>query len=161
MKKADWKDTVEIFGIAAIVASLVFVGFEIKQSRDIAIADVYQQQAALLVEIQTYATNPQTLQDAQWKHYKGEELSERESISLFFSHNPWITYYENIHFQYTIGMLTEEHWTSIKNEIRNRVRSNRFFLEYWERSRDSWRSSFAEEVDAIIREESGRGTPPD
>ena len=36
MKSTSWKDVAELIGIAAIVASLVFVGQEIKQSREIA-----------------------------------------------------------------------------------------------------------------------------
>ncbi len=38
MNNSDWKNTAEMIGIAAIVASLVFVGLELKQSRDLAIA---------------------------------------------------------------------------------------------------------------------------
>ena len=36
MKKSDWKDIAELVGIAAIVASLVFVGLQIKQTDVIA-----------------------------------------------------------------------------------------------------------------------------
>jgi hypothetical protein len=36
MKKSDWKGTAELVGIAAIVASLVFVGFQLRQDEDIA-----------------------------------------------------------------------------------------------------------------------------
>ena len=36
MAQKNWKDTAELIGIAAIVASLIFVGQEIKQSREIA-----------------------------------------------------------------------------------------------------------------------------
>ena len=38
MKNTDWKGIAELIGIAAIVASLVFVGLELKQSRDVAVA---------------------------------------------------------------------------------------------------------------------------
>jgi hypothetical protein len=38
MKDATWKDRAEIVGIAAIVASLMFVGFQMRQDRVIAVA---------------------------------------------------------------------------------------------------------------------------
>jgi len=41
MKNSDWKDTAELIGIAAIVASLVFVGFQLRQDRHIAQAQVF------------------------------------------------------------------------------------------------------------------------
>ena len=37
MKGANWKESAELIGIAAIVASLVFVGLELRQSQQIAL----------------------------------------------------------------------------------------------------------------------------
>ena len=39
MNKPDWKTTAELVGIAAIVASLVFVGVQLRQDRQIALAE--------------------------------------------------------------------------------------------------------------------------
>jgi hypothetical protein len=39
MKKANWKDVAELIGIASIVASLIFVGLEMRQAQQIALAD--------------------------------------------------------------------------------------------------------------------------
>jgi hypothetical protein len=41
MKAGYWKDIVEIIGIGAIVASLVFVGLQLQQEQEIAIVDTY------------------------------------------------------------------------------------------------------------------------
>jgi hypothetical protein len=40
MKKEEINDWLQVFGLAGVIISLVFVGWEIKQSRDIAIADI-------------------------------------------------------------------------------------------------------------------------
>ena len=50
MKKSNWKDFVELIGIAAIFGSLVFVGLELRQSQQIAIAGQYQQRAESFVD---------------------------------------------------------------------------------------------------------------
>ena len=42
MKSMNWKDVVEFVGIAAIVASLLFVGLQLKQSQEIAVAAQYK-----------------------------------------------------------------------------------------------------------------------
>jgi len=42
VNRANWKDGAEITGVLAIVLSLIFVGLQIKQSQDIAIAAQYQ-----------------------------------------------------------------------------------------------------------------------
>ena len=45
MKFADWKGIAEHVGIVAIVASLLFVGLQLKQSHEIALATQYQSRA--------------------------------------------------------------------------------------------------------------------
>lgn len=39
MKSMNWKDTAELVGMAAIVASLIFVGLQMRQTQDIALTD--------------------------------------------------------------------------------------------------------------------------
>lgn len=40
MRKTDWKDIAELVGIVAIVASLVFVGIQLRQDRTLARAEL-------------------------------------------------------------------------------------------------------------------------
>ena len=40
MKNSSWKDNAELIGIAAIVASLIFVGLQLRLDRKIAVASV-------------------------------------------------------------------------------------------------------------------------
>jgi hypothetical protein len=42
LDRANWKDGAELIGVLAIVLSLIFVGFQIKQSHEIALAAQYQ-----------------------------------------------------------------------------------------------------------------------
>lgn len=41
MKNANWKEFAELTGIVAIVASLLFVGLQLKQGHEIALATQY------------------------------------------------------------------------------------------------------------------------
>ena len=50
MNSTNWKDIVELVGISAIVASLVFVGLELRQSHQIAIAAEYQERATSVID---------------------------------------------------------------------------------------------------------------
>ena len=40
MKSIDWKHISELIGMAAIVASLIFLAFQIRQEEDIAISEI-------------------------------------------------------------------------------------------------------------------------
>ena len=50
MKNTDWKSIAELIGIAAIVASLIFVGLQMRQSQEIAVASQYHDRTVLAVE---------------------------------------------------------------------------------------------------------------
>jgi hypothetical protein len=50
MDSAKLNDWMQVVGIFAVVASLVFVGLQMKQSQEIAIAAQYHERAALAVE---------------------------------------------------------------------------------------------------------------
>ena len=52
MNSAKLNDWIQIVGIFAVVASLVFVGVELKLSRQTTVADVYQQRTALSIQVQ-------------------------------------------------------------------------------------------------------------
>jgi hypothetical protein len=41
MKSVNWKSTIELIGIGAIIASLIFVGLQLRQEQEIAIVDTY------------------------------------------------------------------------------------------------------------------------
>ena len=51
MKSTNWKHIAELVGIAAIVASLVFVGLQMRQSREIALSQSYQSRADMSVDM--------------------------------------------------------------------------------------------------------------
>ena len=51
MDSAKLGDWIQIIGIFAVVASLVFVGLQLKQSQEIAVAAQYHNRAALAIEI--------------------------------------------------------------------------------------------------------------
>ena len=76
MKKTDWKDTAELVGIAAIVASLIFVGLQMKQAQEIA----YSELDVSLLGIQAESTNLISTNSDVWvRGNAGEELSSAEA----------------------------------------------------------------------------------
>ena len=77
MRTTNWKDIAELVGIAAIVASLIFVGLQMKQTQALALAEAEGTQQTLdnsaLDAINQYAKI--------WsKGVSGVELNESEAI---------------------------------------------------------------------------------
>ena len=77
MKLKFWTDLIEVIGFVAIVASLIFVGIELRQSRAIAIGDGNLSNA----EIQIETNNAINEYSALWiAGNKGETLSEEDTV---------------------------------------------------------------------------------
>ena len=79
MKLSGWKDIAEVIGISAIVASLVFVGVQLKQEQMIALAEVYaaSESSAAVIDI-AISENANI-----WlKSNNSETLSESESLII-------------------------------------------------------------------------------
>ena len=77
MKTANWKSIAELIGMAAIVASLIFVGLQLRQEQAIAIVDTY----GSIVEssqgvLDLVGQNPEIWE----KGLLGEELSTPDEI---------------------------------------------------------------------------------
>jgi len=119
--KTSWKDTAELLGIAAIVASLVFVGLEMRQSREIALSAAYQARADSSMNLRLATLESEALQSAWAKVFiHGEaldQLTPEEIVVLRSRWNASMVYLENIHYQYTSGFVTEEQWQSNRNEL--------------------------------------------
>lgn len=77
MKPLRWKDAVEIFGIVAIVASLIFVGLQIQQDQEIAIADAISLRVSASAEL---ANLVQSNKDIWIRGLNGEELSAQDHV---------------------------------------------------------------------------------
>lgn len=75
MPSGNWKDTAELLGIAAIVASLIFVGLELRQSQRIAYAE---QEGAQIDDFMALDELMSSNAGLILKVNGGEELSEIE-----------------------------------------------------------------------------------
>jgi len=79
MNTTNWKDIAELLGIAAIVASLIFVGMQLRQDRQIANSDSLAAEQILDIEV---AALIDQRRDVWRKGLTGEPLSEDEKVSF-------------------------------------------------------------------------------
>ena len=79
MKTRDWKDGAELIGIAAIVASLIFVGMQLRQDQNIAITET---RSAITESVGTIATLIQADRETWKRGVDGEELSAEDQIAF-------------------------------------------------------------------------------
>ena len=58
MKKVKWRDYLESFGLTAIVLSLIFVGFQIRQDQNLARADLGSRGLETIINLELTVSDP-------------------------------------------------------------------------------------------------------
>ena len=151
MKSTTWKDITELAGITALVASLIFVGLQMKQAHQIAQAATYQARTDSEMSIFNLIFESEALEQSMVKDLLGQPLSDYEKQLMRLHFNPRMMYYENAHFQWEQGMITDDHWRAQRNGL-SAAGSTDLFYDWWQVNRDNWRVSFAQVVDEVLAE---------
>ena len=114
MDSAKINDWLHVIGLFAVVASLIFVGLQMKQTDAIALSAIYQERAISSRETSlALASNPYFLSGSA-KLYVGKqsELTAQEAIALEYDLGSYLVTMDNYHQQYEWGFLSEAHWSS-------------------------------------------------
>ena len=114
MDSAKLNDWLHVIGLFAVVASLIFVGLQMKQTDAIALSEIYQERAIAAREHNLInASNPYFLSGSA-KLYVGKqsELTAQEAIALEYDFGSQLVVFDNYHQQYEWGFLSEAHWSS-------------------------------------------------
>ena len=120
MDSAKLNDWMQVIGIFALVASLIFVGLEMRQSQRIALSAAYQARADSSMVLRMAALESERLQSAIVKSRQDgslERLTPEELVVLRARWNGQLVYLENMHYQYLSGFITDEHWQTNRNEM--------------------------------------------
>lgn len=79
LNKVDWKGTAELIGLAAIVASLIFVGLQMRQDQGIAQAQALVDASAVVTDLNQFIENNKEV----WiKGLDGAELSLEDNFTF-------------------------------------------------------------------------------
>jgi hypothetical protein len=118
MRNTNWKDIAELIGIAAIVASLVAVVVELRQTKSALIASTYQARAFDAVATNLSIAENERLLDLITTTDRGRNSaavdaltdSERRLLRLFLVAR--MADLDNEHYQFEAGLLDEEFLTT-------------------------------------------------
>jgi len=166
MKKPNWRDLTEIFGHIAIVASLIFVGLQMNQSQEIAIASQYQERASTAVEyygaqmVNERATAEKGAQIAaaarsgMTSPVLRDFLKDRsdESVGMWFYENRvFFVMLDNFHYQYTAGFMEDESWDAFRQQLQDEL-SRESTAAYYQDYGFKLRTSFEELCNEILKD---------
>jgi len=145
MKNTNWKDVLELIGIAAIVASLIFVGLQMKQSHEIALAAQYNARANAVMSFHENQYEVDSIPNSSaLLAGLSETVKPRHVTEVLWL---WIAY-DNHHFQHQAGFLSEDSWQGHLKTIVSMY--NDCDMRFaWEWRKLGMRTGFVEFVDSL------------
>ena len=111
MKKISLDTWIQLVGMLSVVAGLIFVGIEMRQTQRVALAAQQQQRAATLIEI--IGTFSEANSPLSWLDFVSEDFDVSEENSRALGENAayqlWMIY-ENDYLKYELSLMDNEIW---------------------------------------------------
>ena len=150
-KLREW---LEVVGLFSVVASLVFVGLQMKQSHEIALSQASQARVAMAVDTLVSTAENSLFVSAQAKGLTGEEQSPEEKAAMGQYGLALLFSYEDQYFQFRNGFFAEERWQASKEALKGLLRdaSTIPVRRAYERRPERYSGSFQTVVDGLISE---------
>ena len=150
MNRGQKLNGIEAIGIVGIIASLVFVGYQIKLSRDIASADIYQNFMSMIIEIQLASVTNEPLSQALLKDRLGEEeLTFDEQYLIWRWLETLMTAKDNLLIQHRLGLVSDDLWEIERRNISAHMEWA-CFRDFWSGASDAYTDDFAREVESAL-----------
>ena len=140
----------EFVGAIAVVATLVYLAVQIRQTNKIQktlTRQNYTDSAQRRIEL---VLKYPEIRDGTLKLIQGGELQDDELLLMRSAARYRLRGYENDFYQYRNGLLDEDEFVTIRREIGLAFNSGGFQKEDWAANRGTMTPQFAAEVDRII-----------
>jgi hypothetical protein len=164
MNSAKLNDWMQVVGIFALVASLIFVGLQMRQEHEIARVMMYQERASSVAEVLIAAAASPDAMAAATKSAFGDPNQEilmdgfagpitaQDMVLGTYHVSAFLTLADNSYYQYQEGFLPRDHWMSVRSTLKAAAVIQPFFRFRIAQSLDQQRPEFREELISLIAE---------
>ncbi len=120
MDSAKINDWLQVVGLFGVMAGLAFVGLQLKQDREIAMAEAYHARADTTVALtMAAAANPLYLTaQHKWSVEGVDALTPEERLANVYVRSASLNLWDSIFYHYEIGLIDEEQWQRTRSAIR-------------------------------------------
>jgi hypothetical protein len=150
MKLPTYQLVAQMAAAFAVVVSLVLVAYELKLSRDLGMADLYLQRAAMLVEYKMDTYQNEILNDAYKQKVEDPASLTKEQIDrMTWDADIVMTYNEAAFQTNALGVLPESEWLSVESSV-EKLAETICYVRFWNNIKTSYNTDFAAWVDRIF-----------
>ena len=146
-KVGKLKDNVEIVGIAAVVISLGFVAYEIRQNNELMAAEARQVRTGMVVDAWRFAAEHGDLADIRVREKNGEEITDVERSRI---DNYVMSVF--VLLDWTFQELSENspEMNQVREVQRNNFANHPGYRRAWEARKNSFRTEFIQWMDENV-----------
>ena len=150
MKKMDFGQTITVLANVGVIAGILLLAYELNQNRQMMEAQTRNELAMGLVEIQlATAADPNQLA-AIVKGRQSIEPTETERLAAEFGLTALFRYWENVHYQYRVGLYDETEFATQREAWRAALTGPSPHAEFWCGRRTTYSPEFAADIDSLL-----------
>ena len=123
----------ELLGAGAVFVTLAYLAIQVRQSKDLlernqklAIGQAYQVRAAMTSDNFRAQLNNHDIISIHVKADRGEVLTEVEEQARQVQYALGHFAYDNMYYQYSLGLLDEETWLGTRSNLKEQLRNKDF-----------------------------------
>jgi len=153
MDTAKLNDWLQVVGLFGVVASLVFVGLQMKLDREIASSQAFQARAESTAEVLLSMSQNEAYVAVIAAQNTGDldSITEKEKVAFGTAMTAGMYMWENSYYQYRDGFLPEDHWLRIRAQMK-RILTGPISRSIAMRRLETWRPEFRAELESVIAE---------
>ena len=141
----------QVIGAIAVVISLVYLAVQIRDNTRSTKSATRQAIVDSIVSVNLAMAQSDAIARALRSNVDGQRLEPHEILQQLAHCYSYMRTWENVHFQYRSGMLSDEDWSGFRQNVKALLQIPAF-SDFWERERDVFSPAFRSEVTAILTE---------
>ena len=147
----NYRIIVELTSVVAIILSLMFLALEVKQSNQLAKAEIRQALNVTDMEVYKVQMEEDIIAKALYKINKNLPIDDYEEYQLNEFQKFNFRDFDNSFYQYRIGLFDENVWFAYRRIIKSLLTEN-YIMLMWGNSNQSFSIEFQDEVNNILKE---------
>jgi hypothetical protein len=159
MSKERLIESIALGANCVTILGLIMVIVQLQQNRALMRAQVRHELATTIVDLLNTSANNSQLASVLRRGSLGEELTADEQFQFRLRSNALLRYWEDVHYQYRLGLYDEVEYSRQKAAWKATFASSIGFVNYWCEVRTLYSPLFASEIDGLLPPQSCQPSP--
>jgi hypothetical protein len=137
-----------------VLIGIILLIVELDQNRDMMRAQTRHELAMGIVDLLQVPANNEQLADLIYRANSGGEITPRELFQFRLRTNALFRYWENVHYQYRVGLYDENEFSKQRDAWKASITNSILGRAYWCEVRTLYSPEFMSEMNKLLEKSS-------